>query len=71
MQLAKEAELIAISNVGIVFIHWPEEAIVALVTGIESIAHMSTQRVLASAQMRGHIIRCKLYSSVVVGPTGI
>jgi len=70
VKFCKEAELVAIADIGVIFITWPEKAI-TLITSIETITQMSTKNVLACLKVVREVIRHKLNSSMVIGPAGI
>src|SRR3954471_19863687 len=71
MQLAKEAKLIPVPNIRVVLVHRPEETIIALVSGVETVAQMNAQGILTCSKLVCHIIRSELDSTVVVSPARI
>jgi hypothetical protein len=69
MELGKEAQLVTVADISVVFVHWPEKSVFfSAATSIETVSQMRCEDISSSGHVSCQVIADVLDSAVVIRP---
>jgi hypothetical protein len=72
VKLSEEAQLVTVPDIGVVFVHWPEEAIFfGTAASVESVAYMCCEKIVSSTKMCCQIVADVLDGAMIIRPYNI